>query len=219
MMIAPLADIPRDLGRNDVGFLFCVSDYAHVLRWTGLNWEWGPGEEGSGYIRAFLVDPDSNGWKLCDGSTVNYLKSDGTLGSIALPDLVAAPGDAAYLKMGGAVSGPNAASAGTLTMNSYTPGGSNSSPAFTGTPATPTGTVSAVPANSDTITFLQGAGAEITVATDIHAHTAPTFTGNSAAPAGSVAAPVFSGTPATLTGTVASTGQPRNLVLRPFFRK
>ncbi len=154
-----------------------------------------------------------------DGSTVNYLKSDGTTASIALPDLVTAPADAAYLKFGDPVSGPNAATAPAVTMNSYTPAGTNSAPAFTGTPATPTGTVSAIPANSDTTTFLQGAGASVTVAAETHPHTAPTFTGDAATPAGTVAAPVFTGTPAVLTGTVAGTAQPRNVVLRPYFRR
>ncbi len=219
MTAVPQVNLPRGLGSKDVGLQVLVSDYNHVLQWSGNGWAWAPYELGSGYVQAFRIDPTGDGWALCNGATVSYLKSDGTTGSVVLPDLVTAPADAAYLKLGTPASGPNAATAPAVTMNSYTPAGSNSAPAFTGTPATPTGTVSAVPANTDTVTFPQGAGADVTVAADVHAHSAPTFTGNAATPAGTVAAPVFSGTPATLTGTVSGTGQPRNLVLRPWFRR
>lgn len=73
----------------------------------------------------------------------------------------------------------SASTSSVLTMNSYTPAGTNSAPALTMNPYTPAGT---------------NDGA-----------TPPIFTGTQATLTGSVAAPTFSGTPATLTGTIAST--------------
>lgn len=101
------ADLPADLGTNDKGFIYEVTDYAHVLGWSGAAWAWGRGETGSGYVTPFLVDPTGSGWHLCDGTVgVSYLKADGTLGTITLPNLTAT---AAYLKFAAAVTGITAA--------------------------------------------------------------------------------------------------------------
>ena len=89
-MAAIQSAIPSGLGANDAGFLVDVTNYAHQLRWGGSAWGWAPGEPGSGFIQGFAVDP-ATGWHLCDGSSgVNYLKSDGTLGTITLPNLTGA---------------------------------------------------------------------------------------------------------------------------------
>ena len=71
-----------------------------------------------------------------------------------------------------------ASGAGALTMNSYTPAGTNSAPALTLNSYTPAGT------NDSS--------------------TPPVFTGTPAVLTGSVAAPVFTGTPAVLTGSVSA---------------
>ena len=60
----------------------------------------------------FEVDPTGPGWRLYDGSTVSYLKQDGTTGSVTLPNLTATP---AYPKAGTPNSGPNAPVAPTVT--------------------------------------------------------------------------------------------------------
>ncbi len=165
-----LANIPT-LGTNDAGLLFAVSDYAHLLRWSGTAWGWAPGDPGSGMLAVFEIDPGT-GWHLYDGSTVNYLKADGTTGSVVLPDLA---GTAAFLEAGTPNSGPTAAVAPTFTGGSFTPAGTVGSSfagdtdngidvqagagstvvgapytpsgtvtsTFTGTPGTPTGTISA----------------------------------------------------------------------------
>lgn len=91
------ANLPNDLGVNDAGFIAIVTDYMHRLRWSGSAWGWAPGESGSGMLEMFAVAPGA-GWHACDGSTVNYLKSDGTLGAITLPNTAAS---AAYAKLGG----------------------------------------------------------------------------------------------------------------------
>lgn len=74
------ANIPTDLGANDNGFLLYVTDYAHLLQWNGNSWRWAPGDNGSGYIVAFVSAPSpADGWALCDGSNVIQMLSDGTL--------------------------------------------------------------------------------------------------------------------------------------------
>ena len=45
------------------------------------------------------VAPTANGWHVCDGSFVNYLKSDGTLGGATLPNTA---GSSSYMKFGSA---------------------------------------------------------------------------------------------------------------------
>ncbi len=158
--------LPTDLGVADAGFLAAVTDYNHVLAWSGSGWSAGPNWDAPGYIRGFMVDPSpTTGWKLCDGlgddgsaigvsHPVTYLKSDGTLGSITsatvapcIPNLVGSP---SFLQFGAVAAGVTSAVAPTLTMNSYTPTGTVSQPTFTGSLAstsavsagTPAGTVS-----------------------------------------------------------------------------
>lgn len=254
------ANLPTDLSTNDVGFLVSVTDYNHVLAWSGSAWTAGFGWDTPGYIRGFQVDPSpTTGWKLCDGNgddgsaigvahPVTYLKSDGTLGSITsatvapcVPNLV---GSAALLEFGSAASGITAASAPTLTMNSYTPAGSVSAPTFTGSgvstssdsAGTPSGTNSAPTFSGGsqsfgTVNFVSAAGTTAalispTSITYSGSVSAPTFTGNAmgthshtVTAAGTVSAPTFTGTPATLTGAVDATGLPPRITLRPWFRK
>ena len=229
-----LSGIAAGLGVLDANqVLVWVSDYDHILRWTGSAWSM-IGDRAA-YIRGFLADPNpTTGWHLCDGSVVSYLNSDGSLTTgYTLPNLVGG-GDAAFLLFGATASVTlNPAVAPTLAMNSYTPAGTVSQPTFTGTPATPTGTVSApvftgTPGttgnNSAALTVQSGAGA--TVAANTHTHpftpagtvSAPVFSGNSMTPAGTVSQPTFTGTPATLTGTISNTGTPQSIELRPWFR-
>jgi len=94
-----LAALVATLGATNAGLLIWVTDYNHVLEWTGSGLVWGPGESGSGYFQGFAVAPTGNGWHACDGSFVNYLRSDGTLGGAVLPNTVSS---AAYMKYGSA---------------------------------------------------------------------------------------------------------------------
>ena len=85
-------------GVNDKGLSVYVTDYNHTLVWSGTAWGWAPGENGSGFIEAFFVDPlPGVGWALCDGSAVQYLKADGTLGTVTLPNFTAS---GSYVKLG-----------------------------------------------------------------------------------------------------------------------
>lgn len=160
------ANIPVGLGTADTGLLVNVTDFGHVLQWGGAAWGWGPGENGSGYMMLFEVDPTGAGWHLYDGTNnVAYLKADGTTATVNLPDLTSVAANAAFLVGGSPNGGPNAAVAPVFTGNALTPAGtiSNDTDAggtsaaaagntyalkphthtFTGTPVTPTGTVDA----------------------------------------------------------------------------
>jgi hypothetical protein len=168
------ANLPTNLTVNQKGYLISVSDYAHILRWTGSAWTWGPGDPGSGYIAPFLSAPTQLGWHLCDGSMVKRLNADGTLTSVVLPNYTTA----AYLKLGTILAmGPNAPSGLTNAVSGGTPSGTNSIPNFTGTPAT-TSVESADTAN----VAVTGA---TSVAAAGHTHTIT--------PAGTVSAPAFTG--------------------------
>lgn len=81
-----LTNLPVDLDGPDVGFLFYSTDFAHLLQWNGNGWQWGPGENGSGYIMTFVNPPSPLiGWHVCDGSNVQRLLSNGTTTSATLP--------------------------------------------------------------------------------------------------------------------------------------
>ena len=92
-----LANIPTDLSTDDVGFLFYVTDYAHVLIWSGSAWGFGPGDSfDAGHI-GFFTGVMSTGWKLLDGTgddgsaigaahPIKILVSDGTTRDITTLD-------------------------------------------------------------------------------------------------------------------------------------
>lgn len=203
------ADLPT-LGTADAGVLAFVTDFSHALRWDGSAWGWAPGENGSGYDQFWNLNPPTVGWALYNGSTVTYLKSDGTTATIALADLTSSAALAAYLKAGSASGGPNVAVA----------------PHVTGTPATdsavtgisfPAATQSggAVTTSAPTTSSqIVQSGSGVSVASATHPHTggahphdltAPTDTGH-----------VHNITAASI--TIDDTGEPRNLVRRLYFR-
>ena len=227
------ANKPTDLGPNDAGFLWTVSDYCHTLQWTGTGWQAAPGIVwDGGKIEGFLVDPDAlSGWHLCDGSVVNYLKQDGSTVAITLPDMVSAPGKASYLKFGATASaGLNPATAAILTLDPYVPTGTVSQPNFEGDSVTTNSVSAGTPAGTNSTPVFSGTSgttasepslsyANITISGAVqvteHPHT-HTFT-----PAGTVSAPTFSGTAlaghshtVTVTGTISTPtflGDPANL--------
>jgi hypothetical protein len=160
---ANLSILAGTLTPANAGQLIYVTDYNHMLRWNGTGFEWGPGENGSGYITPFLNDPSpTTGWQVCDGSGTTKLNSDGTVSAVTVPNYATA----SYLKLGSAapVAGPTAASGVTGATSAGTPTGTNSNP--------DTGNNSA--------STIVAAGVGATVAADPHTHptTAPVFTGN-----------------------------------------
>jgi hypothetical protein len=66
-----VATAPMLLSTEDVGFLVWLSDYNHVVRWTGTAWQFAIGDAGNGYFVAVPAGVVLGvGWHLCDGSTV-----------------------------------------------------------------------------------------------------------------------------------------------------
>ncbi len=111
------------LSTADAGLLVEVTDYDHVLRWSGSAFEWGTGNPSpSGIYGLFETAPTTAGWQICDGSTVARLNADGTTTNVAVPDVTTAR----YLK-GGLTAAAVAAASGntantTATNNSATTG-------------------------------------------------------------------------------------------------
>lgn len=84
----PQSALPTDLGASDTGLLAYVTDFAHVLMWTGTGWVWGPGDPGSDMVLAFVTGPDPiTGWQACDGSAnVSRLNFDGSVDFVNVPN-------------------------------------------------------------------------------------------------------------------------------------
>lgn len=84
---AQLAALAATLGTTDAGYLVWVTDYEHVLRWSGTVWTFGPGDAGGGYIAHFLAAPNGNGWVLVNGAATTILKADGTTTAVTPYDV------------------------------------------------------------------------------------------------------------------------------------
>lgn len=109
-----LAELPSDLGNDDAGFLFEVTDYAHVLVWRS-GWNFFGNDSSNYFVDGTASAPSPVGWHACDGTTVQFLKSDGTLGSTVLPDCI---GTARFVKSGASYDGSLVpATGGTITGN------------------------------------------------------------------------------------------------------
>lgn len=223
-----IAVLAATLGVNDMGLLVNVLDYSHVLKWnqTGNAWNWAPGDEGSGKMVLFEVDPTSNGWHLYDGSNVSYLQGNGALGTVTLPDLVSNNNVGAYPKAGSPNGGPFAAVAPSFSYNA-TPAG-NVVAVFNGVALAAHGheTVIGVNGNGAAV-LLSGFGlgsnhssaSIITTVPSVSTSQALLTSNNSAGtPAGTIAA-AFNGFPLDLNANLGDDGQPRNIVRRPFFRQ
>lgn len=87
------------LGPQDAGYVGLVSDYGHLVRWTGTVWEFVPGDACNGFLQPFAVAPTQSYWGLCDGSVYSYLVMGATLttANFTTPNLT---GTAAYLRSG-----------------------------------------------------------------------------------------------------------------------
>jgi hypothetical protein len=70
MLSGPRASHPADLGSADVGFLFNVSDYVHLVRWDGVAWELV--DAIGGYFLDSAITRGA-GYQLCDGTVTDYL--------------------------------------------------------------------------------------------------------------------------------------------------
>ncbi len=110
-----IANIPHGLNAGDAGRTFWATDYQHLYQWGGSAWTFADGEQGSGFIRWFLVPPRAGKWQLCDGSTgIVEALANGTTAPVqfplapagAMPDMCSF---AAYLRGAAAATGAIAA--------------------------------------------------------------------------------------------------------------
>jgi hypothetical protein len=159
------------LRAEDAGYTVWVTDYDHVVQWTGSAWQWGPGDSPAGQIGMFTAAPVHGLWYFCDGTATTIMKIvAGALitGSFTSPNL----NNDTFIRGAGVYSGPTSdpgtsptfASGLTFTGTAATLTGTVAAPTFSGTPATLTGTVGA-----------------------------PVFTGTPATLTGTVSAPIFTG--------------------------
>lgn len=124
------------LALADAGFVGFVTDFAHLVMWTGAAWIFL--DDCGGSFKDFALPPQGNGWQLCDGSATSILTVGATLTAPAFntPNLTATP---TYKKSAAAYTGAlNAASGVTGVANSgdASPGVSgntdNASPGLSG---------------------------------------------------------------------------------------
>jgi len=259
VMTATLANKPTDLGTADAGVLFCASDYARVFLWNGSGWQRAPGERPTREF-AYFAEAPGTGWQLCDGSAgITYTKADTTTSTMTMPSETGG----SYRKGGAAYTGTlntallpavtgstSSVSAGTpagtvsqptLSMNSYTPAGTASQAASTGSY-----TLQLADIPSHTHSLGSSGGLSITGGSyhvdnldygnsintssagggGAHSHTlgSPTFTGTAATLTGTVSQPTFAGSAlgthshAAGTLTLASAAEPANVVLLPYMK-
>jgi hypothetical protein len=118
---AAFSGAPTGLGAGDAGFLWSVTDYAHLLRWTGTGWEFL--DAAGNYIAGCAGAPGGSGWQLCDGSATSYLQVAAGIASAT----------AAYLKFGAGYSASIAAAtvptAGGASATAAVASGSGATPA------------------------------------------------------------------------------------------
>jgi hypothetical protein len=203
------ASLPTGLGASDAGFLAWVTDYGHILQWSGSAWGWAPGEQGSGMDVFFEVDPTGVGWHLVDGSTVSYLKANGTLGSVTLPNLSGTSPSPSFLVAGTPNSGV------TAPVNPVLSG----SATFTGTPLAAHSHDAPIGIDgSDNIYALDVNGNGSTYTAEAKASGAS----NSTTQTSLKTSAVSGGTPAgtiSLSGVSASAGAPQSITRRMWFRQ
>ncbi len=89
----------------DAGLRVRVTDFEHLLEWTGSAWT--NVDELGGKIEGWTAAPLTNGYQVCDGTATTFLKADGTTGSFTTPNLTGH-----YAKFAAAYTG-TAASGGT----------------------------------------------------------------------------------------------------------
>ena len=139
----------RTFYAEDNGYLVSVTDYQHLIQWSGSAWTWGPGEGTVGQVASFTSTPVAGVWGFCDGSAYNVLHIIAgvpTAVSITTPDM---RGDT-FVRGGNYTGVADAGTSPTFTSSSLTFNGTPATltgtvtaPTFTGTPATLTGTVAA----------------------------------------------------------------------------
>ena len=148
------------LGRGDQNTRVHVTDYCHILYWDGQRF-WFDGDDGSDFY--VLRDSSSNipsvGWHAADGSTVSFLKQDGTLGSKTLMNSVSQSG---YISIGTGTGGFSSAVAPTINGSASLSGFSLSGSGSVGTGISGSATVGTTISGSATVASGVAIGGSIT---------------------------------------------------------
>lgn len=79
-----IANIPSDLGLNDVGFLFNATDFQHQYSWNGTVWHFASSDSGSDFYLTSGNPAGPNGglWGKADGTTYSVAQDDSTVASV-----------------------------------------------------------------------------------------------------------------------------------------
>lgn len=154
------ANLPTDLITTDAGALWAVTDYMHLLQWSGTAWGWSESDAGSRYVVMGTPTgaPNQGLWGACDGTAYAVLNGDGTTSSITTPNLTGE----VYIKGSTAFAAQQAAARATWEATAVT----NNESAHTHSvdpPSTASGN------NSASVEVFAGLGT--TVAADPHTHT------------------------------------------------
>jgi hypothetical protein len=72
LVTGPRAAAPRNLARDDAGFMYYVTDYARLVFWDGYAYQI---SDPGGWFVDSSIDPGP-GFALCDGSTTDYMLND-----------------------------------------------------------------------------------------------------------------------------------------------
>lgn len=155
---ADIAAFTANLGTDDAGCLVNVTDFTHLLRWTGSATEFAPGDDGSNYFIDAPSAPLGKTVQLCDGTATTYLKADGTTGSYTTLNLsghyrksVTASADALVAAVAPTLSGASA------TENAHTHA------------VDPGSTTSGAPSATTTVDNV-GGGSTVAVGSNTHTH-------------------------------------------------
>lgn len=151
---------------SDDGMLVFITDFGHLVRWTGTAWAFAPGESGSGYFQDFAITPQASGWVLCNGSVTTYLVVGGAAlseTSFTTPNLTGTP---AYRKSIAAYTGVINAKQAPAATGTGTTGTGTTGTDITGTGTTGTGVTGIRVGNI-------AAGTGALSATGDHDHTIP----------------------------------------------
>jgi hypothetical protein len=198
------ATLPTDLntlGDSSTFFRVDVVDFVHILTWSGSGWAFDDSDDGSFYFIEAPGVPQGGLWQELDGSTVTYLKADGTTGSFTTPDEITAPSGVFHKSIAAYTGTINAASAGTL---------SGTTGSTTATNQATTATNQTTDLSPTTAKFAADAGGTnaVTGFTNPHGHTQDAHNHIQDAHTHSAG-----------TLAVSTAGQPRNLGVRRFFRR
>lgn len=165
------AAIPTDLTSYDLNALWDVTDYYHILKWSGSAFAFQDGE-GSGHIvmgNPTVGAPNGGLWGACDGTAYTVLNGNGTTTSITTPNLtgdVFIKGAAGFAAQQAAVRATWEATANTDNESAHTHGAGS-----LGADAASTG-ISVAAHSTAADTDVTGAGTRVTTAT--HSVTDPT---------------------------------------------